>query len=225
MKGKFFVIDGTDGSGKGTQTKLIIQKLKEDKFDVLEVDFPQYGNKSAALVEEYLNGKFGSFDEVDAYQASLFYACDRFAASKKMREHLQKGGIIISNRYTSSNQIHQSSKIEGKEELDKFLDWVEDLEFNILKIPKPDKVFFLDVPWEVGQVLVAKKDIRTYIENDKNVDIHEASNDYMQKAYLRAVSLLDKYDYWVQVKCVKDGQMRTIDDIFEELYELIKKEI
>lgn len=224
-EGKFFVIDGTDGSGKGTQTKIIIERLKKDGYDILEADFPQYGNKSAALVEEYLNGKFGDFNEVNAYQASIFYACDRFAASKEMKEHLSKGGIIISNRYVSSNMIHQSSKIEDEKELSKFLDWLENLEFNIFKIPKPNKVFFLDVPYQIGQQLCKKKDIRTYIENDKNLDIHESSKEHLKLAYNRALSLVNKYPHWTHICCAPNNEIRTIEDINEEIYNKIKHEL
>lgn len=224
-KGKFFVIDGVDGSGKGTQARLVIKRLKNEGYDVLEADFPQYGQKSAALVEEYLNGKFGSFDEVDAYQASIFYACDRFAASKDMKAHLEKGGIIISNRYTTSNQIHQSSKISDEKELDKFLIWLDDLEYNIFKIPKPDEVIFLNVPYEIGQKLVGKKDLRTYIEGDKTHDIHEESLDHLELAYNRACSLVEKYDNWTQIMCAKENNLRTIEDINEEIYQLIKKKL
>lgn len=227
-KGKFFVIDGTDGSGKGTQCRLTIERLKKEGYNIMEVDFPQYGQKSAALVEEYLNGKFGDFDEVDAYQASIFYACDRFAASKEMKEHLEKGGLILGNRYVSSNQIHQSSKIEDKEELDKFLTWLDDLEFNIFNIPKPEKVIFLNMPYALGQELVKKKssEERGYIENEDKVDIHEASADHMSHAYNRACELVERYDYWTEVKSVDEkGNLRTIEDINEEVYNLIKKEL
>jgi len=228
QKGKFFVIDGTDGSGKGTQTRILIEKLKNEGYNVLEVDFPQYGKKSAGMVEEYLNGKFGDFDEVSAYQASIFYACDRFSASRDMKKHLENGGIILGNRYVSSNQIHQSSKITDKEELDKFLVWLEDLEFNIFKIPKPDRVFFLNMPYEIGQKFVKKKSTeeRSYIENDEKVDIHESSKNHMRDAYMRACELVDRFDYWTEVKSVKqDGELKTIEKINDEIYNLIKKEL
>ena len=225
-KDRFFVIDGTDGSGKGTQMRLVVQRLKEEGYDILEADFPQYGQKSAALVEEYLNGKFGGAEEVDAYQASIFYACDRFAASKKMKEHLAKGGIIISNRYVSSNQIHQSGKIKDSEELDKFLDWLDNLEFGIFQIPKPDKVFFLNMPYLIGQKLVGKKGERQYVEGGKTHDIHEASDSHLKDAYKRACQLVEKYDYWREVKCVPDGvNIRSIEDINDEIYNLIKTEL
>jgi dTMP kinase len=226
-KGKFFVIDGVDGSGKGTQTRLVIQRLKNDGFNVMEADFPQYGQKSAALVEEYLNGKFGGFDEVNAYQASIFYACDRFAASKNMKAHLEKGGIIISNRYVTSNKIHQSSKISDEIELNKFLSWLDDLEYGIFKIPKPNKVIFLNMPYEIGQKLVEKKEKeeRSYIEGGKNRDIHEDSLDHLKLAYDRACFLVEKYDNWIEIICARGDEIRTIEDINDEVYNLIKKEL
>jgi len=227
-KGKFFVIDGVDGSGKGTQTRLIVQKLKDEGFNILESDFPQYGNKSAALVEEYLNGNFGTFEEIDAYQASIFYACDRFAASKKMKEHLDSGGIIISNRYVTSNQIHQSSKIQNQEELNKFLDWLDNLEYNIFKIPRPQKVIFLNMPYKIGQKLVEKKqkEEREYIKSGKSLDIHEESLDHLKQAYDRACSLVKKYDEWTEVKCTtQNNKIKTIKEINNEIYNLIKQEL
>lgn len=225
ISGNFFVIDGVDGSGKGTQTKIIVDRLKSEGYDVLETDFPRYGKKSAALVEEYLNGNLGSIDEVDSYQASVFYACDRFAASKEMKEHLEKGGIIISNRYTSSSKIHQAGKISDEVELNNFLDWLDDLEYNKFKIPKPDKVIFLNVPFEIGQELIAKKDLRNYIEGDKNVDIHEEDANHLENAYNRACSLVKKYDFWIEIKCVENNELRSIEDISDDIYNLIKSEL
>lgn len=223
LKGKFFVIDGVDGSGKGTQTKLLAQRLEKEGLDVLIADFPRYGNKSASLVEEYLNGNLGSLDEIDAYQASIFFACDRFAASKELKNHLEKGGVIISNRYVSANQIHQAGKIEDEEELDKFLDWLENLEFNIFKIPKPDKVFFLNVPYKIGQELVLKKskEERTYITSDskEKKDLHESDENHLKNSYNRACSLVEKFDNWEEIKCSKDGvTIMSIEDIHEDLY-------
>jgi thymidylate kinase len=227
-KGKFFVIDGVDGSGKGTQTKILVEKLKSEGHNILEVDFPQYGKKSAALVEEYLNGKFGTAKQVTPHQASIFYACDRFEASKEMKEHLANGGIIISNRYVSSNQIHQSGKIQDKEELDKFLIWLDDLEFNIFNIPKPDKVIFLNVPFKIGQILVGKKDLRTYIEDsNKTHDIHEVDDTHMEQSYNRACSLVQRYNYWEEIKCENgtEDSIRSIEEISKEVYNLVKQNL
>ncbi len=225
MKGKFFVLDGVDGSGKETQAKLIVEKLKEEGFDVLEVDFPRYGEKSAGLVEDYLNGVYGSFDEVTPKQASIFYAVDRFAASKGIKEHLDRGGIVISNRYVSSNQIHQAGKIKDPNELEEFLKWLDELEFGVFNIPRPDKVFFLNVPYKIGMELVLKKKERTYIKGDKKTDIHEESDSYMEMSYKRALSLVKRYDYWEEILCYKNGNLRTIEDISHELYKRILNEL
>jgi len=223
---KFFVIDGTDGSGKGTQTNLIKERLEAQGYDVLLADFPQYGHKSAALVEEYLNGAFGNAHEVDAYQASVFYAADRFAAKQEMQAHLDKGGVIVSNRYVSANQIHQSGKISDPEELEKFLAWLDHFEYTLMGIPRPDKVFFLDVPPKISDKLVENKDDRKYIEGEKTKDIHEADPQHILDAYNRARELAGKYDEWMHIECIDNsGSMRTIEDINEELFEVISQEI
>jgi len=137
-EGKFIVLDGTDGCGKATQTKLLVDRLRKEGNSVFMLDFPQYGERSAALVEDYLNGKFGSAEEVGPYRASIFYACDRFAASREARSKIENGEICISNRYVSANMGHQSGKIANLEERDKFLAWLENLEYRIFGIPRPD---------------------------------------------------------------------------------------
>ena len=121
-KGKFIVIDGTNGSGKATQTEKLVKVLKKQKKNILFVDFPQYGKRSATLVEDYLNGKFGSAEEVGPYRASILFACDRYAASKKIQQHLDNGEIVISNRYTPSNMAHQTAQITKKADKEKYLE-------------------------------------------------------------------------------------------------------
>jgi len=181
MAGKFIVIDGTDGSGKGTQTKKLVDKLKKDQFKVEIADFPQYGEKSAALVEEYLNGKYGTAKEVGPYRASIFYACDRYAASFKLKNWIDEGKVIISNRYVSANMGHQGGKIQDINERNKFLEWVADLEYNIFEIPKPDINILLYMPPEIGQQLVDKKGHRDYVNGTKR-DIHEADIEHLREA-------------------------------------------
>lgn len=142
-KGKFIVICGTDGSGKGTQVKLLADRLEKEGYKVKVTDFPQYGQPSAAMVSEYLNGKFGSAEEVGPYRGSIFYACDRYAASFEMKKWLNEGGIIVSNRYVSANKGHQLGKLKTKEERDKYLAWLDNLEYGIFGIPKEDVNFLL----------------------------------------------------------------------------------
>ena len=222
MTGKFIVIDGVDGSGKGTQTRLLIKNLKSKGFEVVEYDFPRYGEKSAVMVEEYLNGNLGSVNEVDSYQASVLYAVDRFAASKDMKNDLKQGKIIISNRYVSSNKIHQSSKIKDQKKLAEFLVWLEDLEYEKLKIPLPDKVVFLNMDYQIGRELVLKKEAeeRKYLKGKKR-DLHEENETHMKEAHQRACSLVKKYDDWVEIKCDEKGGPRSIDSIQEDLLKIV----
>jgi len=143
--GKFIVIDGTDGSGKTTQLNLLKAKLEQDGYAVEVADFPQYNNKSAGLVEEYLSGKYGQADEVSPYQASIFYAVDRFDASTKIRQWLTAGKIVLANRYTSANLGHQGCKIDNPLERRIFFSWLFDLEYKIFQIAKPDLSIILHV--------------------------------------------------------------------------------
>ncbi len=221
MKGKLIVIAGTDGSGKGTQVKLLVEKIKKNGYDVEITDFPRYGHKSAGMVEEYLNGKFGSAKEVGPYRASIFYACDRYAASFQMRKWLEEGKIIVSNRYVSANVGHQAGKIKNIKERNRYLDWLFNLEFNIFGIPRPDKNILLYMPPEIGQQLVDQKDLREYIENNKMKDIHEEDLKHLRDsadAYLYAA---DKYG-WDKIDCAPNNKLRTIYNISQELWEKVK---
>lgn len=216
----FIVIDGTDGSGKGTQTKLLINKLKDQGFDVEVADFPQYGEKSAAMVEDYLNGKFGTAKEVGPYKASIFYACDRYAASNKIKDWLKQGKIVICNRYTSSNMGHQAGKIQNPEEREKFLEWLEHLEFSIFQIPKPDLNILLYMPPEIGQQLVDKKGHRDYVGGNKR-DIHEDDLEHLKEAAEAYKYVADKYK-WITINCAPDNKLMSIEEIHNILLNKIK---
>ncbi len=220
-RGKLIVIDGIDGSGKATQTNLLVEKLKQRNYDVEIADFPQYGLRSAALVEDYLNGKFGTAKEVGPYRASIFYACDRYAASSKIKKWLEQGKIVICNRYVSANQGHQTGKIENKQEKDKFLEWLYDLEYNIFKIPKPDINILLHMPPEIGQKFVDNKGYRDYVGGTKR-DIHEADIDHLKEASEAYKYVAEKYN-WLIINCAPDNELRTIKDISNEVFEKIKE--
>jgi len=226
-QGKFFVIDGIDGSGKGIQMKMLIERLLKEGLDIAVYDFPQYGKKSCALVEEFQNGKYGNVNDVSAYQASIFYAVDRFDASFRMKKDLEDEKIIISNRYVSSKQIHQSGKISDEKELKKFLTWLDDLEYGIFKIPVPDKVIFLNMPFEYAIKFARSKQTLSFVETGK-VDITEKgeqSEEYQRKSYKQATNLLKRYPNWIEVRSVNDSGLRTIEDINEEIYQILKREI
>lgn len=221
-KGKLIVIAGTDGSGKGTQSKKLVEKLKKEGKDVELFDFPQYGKPSAKMVEEYLNGNLGSADEVSPYQASIFYAIDRFAASKDMKKWLKEGKVIICNRYVSANKGHQAGKLKDKQEVDKFLDWLNDLEYNIFKIPKPDKNILLYMPHEIGQKLVDKKGHRDYVGGEKR-DIHEDDLNHLSNA-ASAYKYVAEKEGWEIIVCSEDNETPlSIDTIHEKVYNVVKR--
>lgn len=219
-KGKFIVIDGTDGSGKATQTNLLVEKLKKQGYDVEVADFPQWGKPSASLVGEYLNGKFGAAKDVGPYRASIFYACDRYAASFKIKEWLEQGKIVISNRYVSANMGHQSGKIKDLEEREKYLKWLENLEYNLFGIPRPDKNILLYMPPEIGQKLVDKKGHRDYVGGKKR-DIHEADLEHLKDAADAYLYCAKKYN-WLVIDCAPNNQLKTIEEIHEILWDKVK---
>lgn len=218
-KGIFIVVDGSDGSGKATQVNRLIQRFKENGCAVEMVDFPQYGKKSAGLVEEYLTGKYGKAHEVNAKAASIFYAVDRFDAKFKIKELLDQGKIVLANRYASSNMGHQTGKIKGDEERDKFLEWLDDLEFSVFGIPRPDMNILLYVPAETNQKLVDMKGHRDYVGGKKR-DIHENDLQHLKDAVDAYLYVAKKYG-WTVINCAPDGDLRSIEDIHEEVWQKV----
>lgn len=219
-KGKFIVIDGTDGSGKGTQLEYLRDRMVKENHDVETADFPQYGNPSAFFVEKYLRGEYGTADEVGAYRGSLFYALDRYDASFLMRNQLNDGKIIISNRYVSASMGHQTGKIKDPVERDKFVDWLDNLEYGICNIPRPDLTIFLYVPPEIGQKLVDEKEAREYTKGKKR-DIHEADLEHLKNATEAFKYVADKFN-WVTIDCTKDGKLMTREEVHELVYSAVK---
>ena len=218
--GKFIVFEGIDGSGKSTQTKLLVQRLKKEGKRVAMFDFPQYGKKSAGLVEEYLSGKYGSLKEVGPYQASVFYAVDRYDASFEMRKILSTGTIIVSDRYIGSNVGHQGSKISSLSARKKFFAWLYDLEYNIFQAPRPSKSFLLKVAPHIAKQLCENKERR----KTKKTDIHEENLGHLQNAersYLHASRLFPK-DFTV-IECMRRNVLLSRKTIHEKIWEEVKK--
>ena len=222
--GKLFVIDGTDGSGKQTQSSLLKERLQKEGIDFKSVSFPNYESPTSALVKMYLEGDFGENQkDVSPYIASTFYAADRYATFKKdFEKYYNNGGIIIADRYTTSNMIHQAGIIKDKQEREKFLKWLWDFEFNLYGLPIPTEVIFLNMPPDYTEKLI--QDRENKITHEKQKDIIEKNKQNTIDAYNNALELVKKYN-WYEIKCVKDDKIRTIEDINDEIYELVKKKI
>jgi len=220
--GKLFVIEGTDGSGKQTQFKKLIERFDKDGVNYRTASFPNYESHSSSLVKMYLDGEFGeNAKEISPYIASTFYAADRYATYKKeLEEYYKDGGIILADRYTTSNMIHQSGKIYNKNERKKFLDWVWDFEFNLYGLPVPTATFFLNMPPKFALQLIENRENKFTHEMKK--DIHEKDMNHIQDAYYAACNLSKEYD-WYEINCIKDNKIKSIEEIHEEIYDYIKK--
>lgn len=222
--GKLIIIEsGSDASGKATQTQKLYDRLISEGYNVRKITFPDYESPACMPVKMYLNGDFGKKPEdVNAYVASTFYAIDRFASYKtNWKEFYDNGGIIISDRYTTSNMVHQAVKMdEGEREA--YLGWLYDLEFKKYQLPIPDSVIFLDMPPEISQKLM--KNRANKINGEQEKDIHESNKQYLINCYNNSLKIANKYD-WRIVECSKDGKLRTIEEINDEIYKEFKKVI
>lgn len=213
MKGTLIVLEGIDGSGKETQASLLEKKLKEKGREVMHISFPDYKSPSSALVKMYLKGDFGKNPEdVNPYAASLFYAVDRFASYRmKWKDFYQKGGIIIADRYTTSNMVHQMTKYEDKKARKDFLSWLEKTEYEELELPVPDLVILLDIPLRVSENLVKER-----ARQGGSMDIHEQHLDYLRKCHDAYQELVSLYG-WKRIPCTEEGKLRTIEDIGKDV--------
>lgn len=218
-KGFLIVLDGLDASGKETQTKKLYNRLCEDGRNIMRIECPNYEDSSSELVKMYLKGEFGSNPgDVNHYAASSFYAVDRFASYKKYwGKHYENGGIVLADRYTTSNAIYQPVKIADEKERERYLEWLDDFEYNKLSLPRPDAVFFIDMPPEFMIELLKKRN-----ENNHAEDIHEKNYEFLKKCYENAINVSEKFGY-ERIKCVKDGKIRSIDDIHSEIYERLER--
>lgn len=224
-KGKLIIIEsGTDGSGKATQTQRLYDKLISQGKKVRKITFPNYDSPACMPVKMYLNGEFGNNpNDVNAYAASTFYAIDRFASFKNdWGEFYNNGGIILSDRYTTSNMVHQAVKMNDRAEREKYLNWLYELEFELYGLPKPDCVIFLNLSPIISQKLMENRMNKFTGEQQK--DIHEGNNEYLINCYNNSLEIAKKYN-WKMVKCNDEENLRSIEDISNEVYEMIKEYI
>ena len=216
--GKLIVIEGTDGSGKSTQFRALTERLTRENLEFKTLVFPRYAEPSSALIKMYLGGEFGSNpSDVNAYAASSFYAVDRYASYKQdWGQWYENGGVIVSDRYTTSNAVHQASK-ELPENREAFLHWLYDFEYAKLGLPKPDLVIYLDVPTDYTEKLLRHREQET----NTHADIHEQDMAYLATCRESGRTAAQYYG-WHIIQCVKDDEMRSIEDIHEEIYAMVK---
>ena len=212
--GKLIVLEGTDGSGKSTQFQRLTDRLSQEGRQFQKLVFPQYSEPSSALIRMYLGGEFGARpSDVNAYAASAFYSVDRYASYKKVwGQWYESGGLVVSDRYTTSNAVHQTSK-EPPEKQSDFLKWLYDFEYSKLGLPRPDLVVYLDVPTDFTEKMMRSREAATHT----HADIHEQDLEYLATCRRTGKAAAEYYG-WTVIPCVKDGAMRSIDDIHEEIY-------
>ncbi len=217
MKSKIIVIEGLDGSGKATQTKILAEMLADKGYKVRKLEFPDYANPSSSLVKMYLGGDFGSNpNDVNAYAASSFYAVDRVASFLQFwKTDYEEGTVILSDRYATSNIIYQMSKVDDSQR-DEFIEWQNDFEYNKLGIPKPDAVIYLDVEPEVSQKLMEKR----YGGDMSKMDLHERNVKFLLDCRKSALYAAEKCN-WKVINCCENGEIKSIENIAEEIKEAI----
>ena len=217
MKSKIIVIEGLDGSGKATQTKILAEMLADKGYKVRKLEFPDYANPSSSLVKMYLGGDFGSNpNDVNAYAASSFYAVDRVASFLQFwKTDYEEGTVILSDRYATSNIIYQMSKVDDSQR-DEFIEWQNDFEYNKLGIPKPDAVVYLDVEPEVSQKLMEKR----YGGDMSKMDLHERNVKFLLDCRKSALYAAEKCN-WKVINCCENGEIKSIENIAEEIKEAI----
>ena len=218
MSGRLIVFEGTDGSGKATQSRLLCEHLRRENMPYKNINFPRYGQPSAAMVQEYLDGRLGSHPgDVNAYAASLFYAMDRYASYKQdWGPFYEAGGLVVADRYTTSNAVHQASKLpEGERKA--FLDWLFDTEYRLLELPKPDLVIYLDMPTEITEKMMRRREAAT----GTHADIHEQDEAYLKSCRDAAREIVRDCG-WTVIRCARDDEPRTVEDIHDEVYRTVR---
>ena len=218
------MLDGNDGSGKATQAKMLAERLGNEGIASEKIDFPRYQDQFfGKLLAECLAGEHGDFVNLDPKLASLPYALDRQEASPQIRQWLLEGKIVISDRFTSANMIHQAGKIEDEEDRILFLSWLKEMEHGVLGVPVPDAVIYLDVPVEISlRLLQEKRSVKNHtLTGDR--DTVEEDRRYLERSHASARALAASEEHWHLIECMEGDSMRAPEDIHEEVYELVRK--
>ena len=226
-KGKLIVIDGIDGSGKATQVRLLAERLKKEKVKVKTTEFPNYEeNFFGGLIGEYLAGAYGDFFFFFPRVGSVLYAEDRFESKERLHKWLSEGFTVLIDRYASANQIHQGGKIKDIKERKKFLSWLDEMEFSVFKIPKPDLVVYLDVPYEVSKSWLEKKILlkkKKYLKG--RVDVAEENLTYLKNSRESALLLAKQNKNWSKVTCCKGMVCMSPEQVHEEVFATVNKRL
>lgn len=227
-KGRLIVIDGTDGSGKATQVELLAQTLRKEGLKVKIVDFPEYyKNFFGKFIGHCLSEQYYNFLHVHPKIASVLYAADRWESSKEIREWLKKGYIVIANRYVSANQIHQGGKTKDAKRRNDFLKWLDEMEYEVFEIPRPDITLYLSLPIEIVFSLIKKRNSskmkREYLKKHK--DVHESDANFLINSRKSALKLEKEVPNFIKIECSKKGQILSREVIHEMIYEKVKKVI
>lgn len=217
--GKLIVLEGIDGSGKSAQYRRLTARFEREGLDYHSIVFPRYDQESSALIRMYLNGDFGARpDDVNAYASSIFYAVDRYASyMTDWKAYYQSGGVVLSDRYTTSNAVHQGAKLPPEEQ-PRFFDWLYDLEYVKLGLPRPDLVIFLDVDLATSEARMHRRQLKT----GKSGDIHERDTEYLQLCLDTGHRAAAHYG-WRVVDFMKDGKEREVDEKHEEIYQIVRE--
>lgn len=217
MRGMLIVLEGTDGSGKATQAGLLLRSLEARGVSCREIDFPRYGNPFAEPANLYLHGVLGGAPgDVNACAASAMFAIDRFASYQEdWGAFYEFGGVVVANRYTTSNAVHQASKLLPEERRD-FLDWLFDLEYRRLGLPEPDLVLYLDMPTEAANRLMRRREEKT----NTQADIHERDGDYLRRCR-ECAGEIARAQGWAVVSCAREGAPRSPEDIHQEVLAIV----
>lgn len=217
--GKLIVLEGIDGSGKSAQYRRLTARFEREGLDYHSIVFPRYDQESSALIRMYLNGDFGSRpDDVNAYASSIFYAVDRYASyMTDWKAYYQSGDVVLSDRYTTSNAVHQGAKLPPEEQ-PRFFDWLYDLEYVKLGLPRPDLVIFLDVDLATSEARMHRRQLKT----GKSGDIHERDTEYLQLCLDTGHRAAAHYG-WRVVDFMKDGKEREVDEKHEEIYQIVRE--
>ena len=227
-KCKLIVIDGTDGSGKATQVALLVKRLKKEGRIVKVVDFPEYyKNFFGAFIGHCLSEQYYNFLNVHPKIASVLYAADRFESSGELRSWLKKGYIVVANRYVSANQIHQGGKIKSAKKRNDFIKWLDQMEYEVFGIPRPDVTLYLSLPTNIVLQLLKERDSskmhRAYLKKKK--DVHEADVNFLINSRKSAQKLVKEIPNFIKIECASGGQILSRETIHEEIYKKVKKVI